>query len=74
MSHLVPLRIRIDNANRARNKLALCIRNAKDASRESWNPENSKAHQREYKRLRRESMNDARYWLEVIEDNPEDLV
>lgn len=73
MTHLVPLHIRIDNASRARNKLALCLRNAKDASREAWNPENSKAHRREYKRLRAESMSDARYWRDVIEDNPEDV-
>lgn len=43
-------------------KLALCIRGARECSRNSWQGNPSAAHKREYLRLKRESMADAREW------------
>ena len=55
----------------ARSKLTLCLRNARECSRFTWldAPDITPAHRREYKRLRRESMQDARYWRDVLRNN-----
>ncbi len=48
----------------ATSKLALCLRNARECSRNSW--QEPKAYRREYRRIKVESMRDARYWLSIL--------
>lgn len=72
MTHIDPERIRARNAALARGKLAHCLMLAKECSRNTWQHSPTKAHRREYKRLRRESMNDARYWRDELKRNTED--
>jgi hypothetical protein len=57
----------------AYNKLYRCLGLARACSRLSWiaDPNLTPAHRREYKRLRRESMQDARYWRDEIRKNLE---
>lgn len=70
MHHIDPPHIRERNAHLAASKLALCIRNAWECSRFIWSkaPDITPAHRREYKRLRRESMQDARYWRDQLRE------
>ena len=55
----------------AQNKLDRCLILAHDCSRDSWDHSRSPTHRREYKRLRHEAMQDARYWRDVIRKNLE---
>lgn len=57
-----PLETRV--INQACHKLAHCIRGARQCSRDSW--QEPKHHKREYLRIKRESMQDARYWHSLI--------
>lgn len=47
-------------------KLGLCVRNARAASRNSWQFSENDAQRREYLRLSRESMLNARYWKKEL--------
>ena len=44
------------------NKLQLCVKLAREASRNSW--QQPKRFHKEYQRIKLESMQDARYWAE----------
>lgn len=48
--------------NRAAHKLWLCVKLARQCSRDSWQHSLSNAQRSEYRRMRRESMQDAREW------------
>lgn len=53
----------VNQIKRIKSKLALCIRSAKAASRDSWGNNELTPHQREVMRaIARESIEDARYW------------
>ena len=56
---------------RAQGKLSRCLTLAHDCSHDSWDHSQSAAHRREYKHLRKESMQDARYWRDEIRKNLE---
>lgn len=48
----------------ARRKLGYCIRRAREAARNAWvEPKSDRA---EYRRLRKEAMQDARYWRDQL--------
>lgn len=47
------------------DKLALCLRNAREARRASW--QESPRHRQEYLKLSREAMLDARVWRGLIQ-------
>lgn len=44
------------------NKMQLCVKLAREASRSSW--QEPRKYRKEYLRIRKESMQDARYWAE----------
>ncbi|MEY2152332.1 hypothetical protein AB7849_15610 [Rhodanobacter sp. 115] len=48
---------------RCRFKLGLCLRNARESSRDSWQHAEGRAQRREYRRMSRESLQTARYWI-----------
>lgn len=71
MDNVDPPHIRARNLATARSKLSLCLSHARACSRCSWDHDQSPAHRHEYKRLRREAMQDARYWRDEIHKNLE---
>lgn len=73
MDNVDPPHIRARNVATARSKLSLCLSHARACSWCSWSdaPDITKAHRREYKQMRRESMQDARYWRDEIRKNLE---
>lgn len=52
-----------------RSKLTGCIKHARECSRNSW--QEPKHHRREYLRMRREAMQDARYWRDLVNSTHE---
>ena len=46
----------------AQFKFKLCVRNARDASRDSWQHARNRAERKAYLTISRESIQDARYW------------
>lgn len=61
---------------RCRVKLGFCLRHARESSRDSWQHAEDRAQRREYRRLSRESLQTARYWinqLRNIGERPESL-
>lgn len=56
---------------RCRFKLGLCVRLARQSSRDSWQHAESPKQRREYLRMRRESINDicgARWWRRKLHE------
>jgi hypothetical protein len=71
MNHVDPPHIRARNADIARRKLELCICGARECSRNSWQFSPMAWHKREYIGMRRQSMQDARYWRDELKRNTE---